>query len=57
LGEDIEQLESDLHIHGLGEEDAAEAWEHELDQSIQVSHQNQGLGNSLTTNQERSEKA
>ena len=37
LGEDIEELESDSHIHGLGEEDAAEAWEHELDEGVQVS--------------------
>ena len=37
LDEDIEELESDFHIHGLGDKDAAEAWEHELDESIQTS--------------------
>ena len=37
LDEDIEKLESDFHIHDLGDEDAAEALEHELDESIQTS--------------------
>jgi hypothetical protein len=31
--EDIEG--SDLHIHGMNEEDAAEDWEHELDETVQ----------------------
>ena len=37
MDEDIEELESDFHIHGLGDEDATEAWEHELDESVQTS--------------------
>jgi hypothetical protein len=37
LDEDIEELESAAHIHGLAKEDAAEAWEHELDEGVQTS--------------------
>lgn len=36
VGEDSEE-ESDLHIHGMSEEDVAEEWEDELDNSVQHS--------------------